>query len=154
MEASARVRVSPDLPINETFDSMKVGEQPPGWIGLDLKTRLVEKDGSVVLQKLAKSPSAPYCRMRAFSGPPIATGYTVQADLLGSPRPEGRPVLSDMGMINSRYKLVKLGYEKSLRVVSYSPIPRLQEDVPFDWQADVWCFCKGCYWSGYSHWWK
>ena len=138
LEASARVRVMPKLPIHETFDGMKVGEQPPGWIGVDLKAQLAEKDGSVVLQKLNKSPSAPYCRMRAFSGIPIPTGYTVEADLLGSLRAGRRPILSDMGLINSRYKLILLGHEKRLRIVSYSPIPRLQEEVPFDWQPDVW----------------
>jgi outer membrane protein assembly factor BamB len=142
LKTSARLRITPRLPIDEPFDGMTLGEQPPGWIGLDLKTKLVEKDGSVVLQKLMKSPSAPYCRMRAFSGPPIPTGYTVEADILGSHRAGRRPTLSDMGLINSRYKLILLGREKQLRVVSYSPIPRLQEEVPFDWQPDVWYRAK------------
>ena len=47
-----------------------------------------------------------------------------------------------MGLINSRYKLIMLGYEKRLRIVSYSPIPRLQEEVPFDWKADTWYRAK------------
>jgi len=141
-QASARVRITAELPIDESFDEMTVGKQPPGWIGLDLKSQLVEKDGSIVLQKLSKSPSAPYCRMRSFSGPPIPTGYTVEADLLGSPRAGRRPTLSDMGLINSRYKLILLGREKQLRIVSYSPIPRLQEEVPFDWQPDTWYRAK------------
>ncbi len=51
-------------------------------------------------------------------------------------------MLSDMGLINSRYKLIMLGYEKQLRVVSYSPIPRLQKDVPFAWSGDVWYRAK------------
>ncbi len=145
LTAQARVRVTPRLPISETFDGLAPGPfalAKLGWIGMDLRTELIEKDGSIVLHKLAKSPSAPYSRMRSFSGPPIPAGYTVSADLLASPRKGRRPTLSDMGLINSRYKLILLGYEKRMRLVTYSPIPRLQREVPFDWQADTWYRAK------------
>jgi outer membrane protein assembly factor BamB len=142
LTAEARVRISPKLPIHETFDRMPVGKQPPGWIGLDAKTKLVRRDGGIVLQKLALKPSAKYTRMRSYSGPPIPTGYTVEADLLGSPKQGRRPTLSDMGLINARYKMILLGYEKRIRLVSYSPIPRVQEEVPYDWQPDVWYRAK------------
>lgn len=140
-ETEARVRIVPDLPIFETFDGMKVGTQPTGWIGLDAKTRLVEKDGSIVLQKLATKPSAKFTRMRSFSGLPIEGGYTVMADMLASPK-EGRKTLSDMGLINSRYNMILLGKEKKIRLVSWAPIPRVQKEVPFDWQPDVWYRAK------------
>ena len=140
--SEARVRVTPRLPIREPFDRMPLNMPPPGWIGVDLRTQIIEKDGSRVLHKMAKSPSAPYSRMRAFSGPPIPAGYTVQADLLASPRPGRRPLLSDMGLINSRYKLIMLGREKRLRLVTYSPIPRLQVEEPFEWQGDTWYSAK------------
>ena len=78
----------------------------------------------------------------AFSGPPVDGGYTVQADLLGSPKEGRRPTLSDMGLINSRYKMILLGKEKQVRLVSWAPIPRIQKDVPFDWQPDVWYRAK------------
>ncbi len=142
LTAKARVRISPKLPIDETFDAMTLGKQPPGWIGVDAKTKLVEKDGSIVLQKLALRPSAKYTRMRSYSGPPIPAGYTVQADMLTSPKAGRRAALSDMGLINSRYKMILLGYEKRLRLVTYSPIPRLQKEVPFDWRPDVWYRAK------------
>ncbi len=142
LSAIARVRVSPKLPIKESFDAMTVGKQPPGWVGLDVKTKLVEKDGSVVLQKLAKSPSAKYMRMRSYSGPPIPVGYTVEADIYGLPKKGRHATLPDMGLINCRYKLILLGYEQSLRLVTYSPIPRDQVDVPFKWQGDVWYRAK------------
>ena len=80
--------------------------------------------------------------MRSFTGPPIPAGYTVQADMMAEPRPGRRPMLSDMGLINSRYKLIMLGRERQLRVVSYSPIPRFQKEVPFDWKTDVWYTAK------------
>lgn len=137
-ETQARIRIVPELPIHETFDGMKLGTQPPGWIGVDAKTKLIEKDGSVVLHKLATKPSAKFARMRSFSGPPIEGGYTVQADMLSTPKEGRRKTLSDMGLINSRYNLIMLGKEKRLRLVSWAPIPRVQKEVPYDWQPDVW----------------
>lgn len=142
MRAEARVRISPVLPIHESFDGMKLGTQPPGWFGVDARTKLVEKDGSIVFQKLALRPSAKYARMRAYSGPVIPTGYTVEVDMLGTPKIGRRPKLSDMGVINSRYKMILLGFEKRIRLVTYSPIPRLQKEIPFDWQPDTWYRAK------------
>lgn len=142
LNADARVRVSPTLPIHEDFDGMATGTQPPGWIGVDLTTEIIEQDGTHVLHKKAESPSAPYSRMRAFSGPPIPVGYTVQADLMARPRQQGRPVLSDMGLINGRWTMIMLAYEQKLRLVSYAPIPRVQIDVPFAWQGDRWYRAK------------
>ena len=138
----ARIRVSPALPIIESFDAMAAGAEPPGWVGVDVKTQVVEKEGGKVLKKLAASPSAKYMRMRAFSGPPIPAGYTVQADLLGETKPSDATVLPDMGLINSRYKLILLGTEQVARLVTYTPIPRLQVDVPFFWKAGTWYRAK------------
>ena len=42
-----------------------------------------------------------------------------------------------MGIINCRYKLILLE-SGELRLVTYSPIPRLQKDVPLEWKPDVW----------------
>lgn len=138
----ARLRVIPTLPFTEDFDGFTAGEAPPGWVGVDGKTTIVEKDGTLVLQKSATSPSAPYSRMRAFSGPPRPIDYTVQADLLATPKQGRTPSLSDMGLINGRYKLILLGFEKQLRLVTWSPIPRLQKDLPFDWKPDTWYRAK------------
>lgn len=142
VKAEARVRIVPNLPLLEPFDGMNAGEQPPGWIGLDVKTKIVEKDGSLVLQKLTNSPSAPHTRMRAFSGPPLPIGYTVEADLMSVLQEGKRPALSDMGLINDRYKLILMGFEKQARLVTYSPIPRLQKDVPLPWEPGVWYHAK------------
>jgi len=138
LSAKGRVRISRALPLDENFDGMPVGQVPPGWIGVDAKTELIEMDGSVVLHKKAERPSAKYTRMFAFSGEPIPANYTVELDMMGTPKKGRYPTLSDMGMINSRYLGVLLGQEKVIRIVSWSPIPRLQEEVPFDWQPNVW----------------
>ena len=142
LTATARVRVSPTLPIKEGFDGMAVGKTPPGWIGVGGKSRLVTVDGNIALQKVAEKPSVPFMRMRAYSGPPIAGGYTVQCDLMGRAKVGRRKTRPDMGLINSRYVLKFLGRERVLRIVSWSPIPRLRKDVPFDWKTDVWYQAK------------
>lgn len=145
-EATARVRIVPKLPISESFDGMKEGTQPPGWIGVDGKTKLVQRDGSLVLQKLTESPSAPACRMQAYASGPLPIGYTVEADLMGLAK-EGtesreQPVLSDMGLINVRYDLMLLGEEQQLRLVTWPSLPRLQKDVAFSWKPGVWYRAK------------
>ncbi len=142
LTATGRVRISPPLPIDEGFDTMPVGKQPPGWIGVDAKTQLIEKDGTVVLHKKATSPSAKFARMQAFSSPPIEGGYTVEVDLMAEPKKGRRPTLSDMGLINSRYTMIMLGKEKRIRIVSWSPVPRIEEEVDFDWQPNVWYRAK------------
>lgn len=141
MTATARIRVSPKLPIFESFDKMTLGKQAPGWIGVDAKTAIVEKDGAIVFQKRAKSPSAKYARMRSYSNGPLKAGYTVQVDLMGEPK-KGRKTLSDMGLINDRYLMIMLAREKAIRLVSWGPIPRIQKDIPFDWQPNTWYTAK------------
>lgn len=144
MGASVRIRVSPDLPIKENFDAM-VAElrgltQLPGWVGIGKKAKIVELDGNRVLEKLApkERPNVPFMRMRAYSGPPIPIGYTVQCDLMGKPRARGRKVRPDMGLINCRYTMKMMGQEKLLRLETWSPMPRLRVDLPMDWKTDVW----------------
>jgi len=136
--AEARVRITLGLPIDEDFDDMPVGKIPPGWIGTDANTELIEMDGSVVLHKKAERPSAKYARMFAFSGPPVAGGYTVRLDMMGTPKKGRHPTMSDMGSINTRYKMMLLGREKAIRIVTWSPMPRLRKEVPYDWKPNVW----------------
>ena len=139
LTATARVRVSPALPISENFDAMPVDGTPPGWVGIyGGKTKIVEREGNKVLQKLAakEKPSPPFMRIRGYMTPPIAGGYTMQADLLGTPK--GERFKPDMGVINSRYFVMLMGADQVLRVESWSPLPRVQKDVPFTWNTDTW----------------
>ncbi len=133
---TARVRVSPTLPFTANFDEMKLDDVPPGWVGVASKTKLVERDGSHVLQKLAVNPSAPFMRMRSYMMPSIEGGYTVIADMLGTPK--GTRFSPEMGVINTRYFLELLGGEQVLRVESWSPLPRFRQDFPFNWKTNVW----------------
>ena len=141
--ASARVRVIPALPFSEDFEKRPVELPPPGWITSKLKAKVVEFDGSRVLKKLAERPSPPFARLRCYMTPPIDAGYTVKADMYGESKK--KRFIPDMGLLNSRYKLVMLGsssMKRALRLVTWDPMPRIQKDVPFDWKADTWYSVK------------
>ena len=141
LSAAARIRIAPDLPINENFESLAAGSVPPGWVGVASKTQVVDAEGKV-LKKLASKarPSPPFMRLRAYATPPIPGGYTVEADLLGKlARKRFKP---DMGLINSRYRFIMMGMRKRLRIETWSPLPRLRHDVSFPWEPDVWYRAK------------
>ncbi len=144
LTADARVRISPALPVSVTFDDMKDQKNPPGWVGAGAKTRITELDGNFVFEKLApkEKPNAPFMRMEVFSHPPLPTGYTVQCDMMGQPRQRGRKVRPDMGLLNARYAMRMMGQENLLRLETWSPIPRLRVDVPWEWKTDVWYTAK------------
>lgn len=137
LRGSARVRISPDLPISEDFESIPEGKVPPGWVGVASKTQVIDQGGKV-LKKLASKarPSPAFMRLRAYATPPIEGGYTVQADLFGKlARKRFKP---DMGLINSRYRFIMMGMRKRLRIETWSPLPRLREDVSFPWDPESW----------------
>ncbi len=135
--ATARIRVTPRLPITETFDSYAPESVPPGWVGVGRRAAIVERDGSRVLKKLATDSSPPFIKIRPYFGTPIAGGYTVQCDLLGRPREDGR-FKPDMGVINTRYMVYLIGNEQQLRIESWATQPRVRHDVPFAWSTDTW----------------
>ena len=141
LSAAARIRIAPDLPIHEDFESLAAGSVPPGWVGVASKTQVFETEGKV-LKKLASKtrPSPPFMRLRAYATPPIPGGYTVEADLMGKlARKRFKP---DMGLINSRYRFVMMGMRKRLRIETWSPLPRLRHDVAFPWEPDIWYRAK------------
>jgi len=138
MTAAARVRISPSLPIEESFDGMAAGEAPPGWIGVTRKVVVEEKAGGKVLRKLASkaAPSPPFMRVRGYATPPIEGGCTVEADVMGTTvRNRFDP---DMGLINSRYRLLVMGIRNVLRIDAWDSVPRIRHDVPFTFEADKW----------------
>ena len=144
LTADARVRICPPPPVEVTFDDMKGLKNPSGWVGAGAKTQLTDLDGNIVFEKLAPRthPSAPFMRMEVYTHPPLSTGYTVQCDLMGRPRAKGRKVRPDMGLINARYVMRMMGQENLLRLETWSPIPRLRVDVPWEWKTDVWYTAK------------
>lgn len=138
LTATARVRVSPSLPIQENFDAIAIDSVPAGWIGIyGGKTKVVERDGSRVLQKLAskEKPSPPFMRVRGYLTAAIEGGYTIAADMLGTPK--GERYRADMGLINTRYFMMLMG-NQTLWIESWSPIPRFHQEIPFPWETNKW----------------
>ncbi|HUN80246.1 MAG TPA: PQQ-binding-like beta-propeller repeat protein, partial [Phycisphaerae bacterium] len=139
MSAVARIRVCPKLPVKEDFEKLPEGAPPAGWIGVMGKTKIVSRNGSKCLCKLAeKGKPSPVWKMRAFSHPSIAGGYTVEADVLGSlARSRFR---ADMGLINSGYELILMGMTKELELSRWrdEPVHAKRLKIPTDPKTEVW----------------
>lgn len=72
--------------------------------------------------------------------PPLPAGYTVASDLYGQSKKKNR-FLPDMGLINSRYRLIVVGTSeptRRVRLVSWMPMPRVIKEVEFPWTGDTW----------------
>lgn len=141
----ARLRVFPKLPYSEDFEDLKTEIPPAGWITSKPKSQVIEMDGGKVLKKLSNNPAPPFARMRNYVMPPLPAGYTIQADLMGEAK--RKRFVPDMGLINSRYFMVLMGTvrERAVRLVTWDPMPRLQVDVPFAWEAGKWYTAKLSY---------
>lgn len=139
---NVRVRVCPAPPFVVDFEDLAVGGAPAGWTNVIGKTKVEERDGSKVLKKLAEKPAPPVMRIRTYMGPPIAGGYTIQADMWAARRKSAiMEFWPDMGLVNSRCELRLMGDDPAapyLRIVAWDPIPRLKQDVPFAWKPETW----------------
>jgi outer membrane protein assembly factor BamB len=143
LKSAARVRVVPEIPYEENFESLPAGGVPPGWMTSKLKAQVTEYEGGKVLRKLADQPSPPFARMRCYIMPPIDAGYCVQADMLGASK--NKRFFPDMGLINSRYLLILTGSSertRKLRLVSWSPVPRIVREIEYPWKGDEWYSVK------------
>lgn len=136
LRGTVRVRIAPKIPFTETFDGLAVDSVPQGWLDVGNKCKVVERDGGKVLQKLATNPAPPFMRVRTYMGMPIAGGYTIEADLLGTPR--GERFKPDMGLVNTRYFVMLMGNDQTLRIETWSAVPRIRHEIPFAWKTDTW----------------
>lgn len=150
-QAVVRVRICPNYPIRENFDSYTDGQAVMGWIGLGKKAMVADLDGNKVLKKVADkaNPSPPFMRMDAFTTPPLPAGYTVQADMMGGLKDTRRRAYQpDMGLINNRYYFIALGGDPkgekpgTLRIETWGAVPRVRKDVDFAWASDRWYTAK------------
>lgn len=140
LAAATRIRVMPDLPIKDDFESYAPGSAPPGWVGVSKKMEIVELEGHKTLKKLAENPSPPFMRIRAYATPVIVGNCTVQADMMSNAK--GDRFLADMGLINSRYRLFLSGIKKTLRLDSWDSVPRFQKDETFILEPEKWYTMK------------
>ncbi len=123
---TARVRVVPELPISEDFESFKDGGLIGWWVGVSKAKYAIEtRDGSKVLKKLHDDKGPIFNRSLGFITPPLPAGYTIEADVMGVQ--EGRR-RGDVGLTNSRYVLELYGSGKRLRVFVLDARPAVREE--------------------------
>jgi hypothetical protein len=133
LTASARVRVIEPLPWSENFETGK----PPHWIGGGPTLQAVQLNGEQVLVK-KPSPTGIH-RHSAYFGPTSMSGYTIQADVMGTGRPRRMP---DIGLINTGYMLDLQGNAQRVELRSWEAELRVLERVPFKWEPEVWYTMK------------
>ena len=138
LKGSARVRVVPSLPLKIDFEDRKPGLAPSGWISAGaVKFKIVDLDGNKALKKLSDKPKFILARM--YFGLHSQKGYTFQLDMMGT---EQKFQLPDMGFFVSRYRFDLLGNRQGARIVSWSPMPRLEKKIKFKWDPKVWYTAK------------
>lgn len=138
LKGEARVRVVPPLPLKIDFEDRAPGVAPSGWISASpVKFKVVELDGNKVLQKLSDKPKFILARM--YFGLHTQKGYTFQLDMMGT---EQKFQLPDMGFFVSRYRFDLLGNRQGARIVSWSPMPRLEKKIRFKWDPKTWYTAK------------
>jgi len=139
LSATARVRAFGPLPWRTDFES---GTKPSEWMGGG-RYQPAEMDGGYVLKK-SPSPVGLH-RHVIYMGPDSMTGYTVQADIMGTRERRRRP---DLGLINGSYTLDLQGNYQRLEVRAWASELRLVKQfpeaahVPFAWSEDTWYTMK------------
>ncbi len=136
LQASVRVRQVPAFPYSEDFESTGPRLIPGGWTNTQLRyitTKL--DDGNTVLMKTARIAVPFYRQWYGFIGTPDMAGYTISVDVMGK---QVRDNLPNMGVTAHRYILQLVGNEQKLRVSAWDAMPRVVEEVHFDWKPDTW----------------
>jgi hypothetical protein len=133
------------IPYSQDFQNVPPGAAPGGWLNVQSKY-VVKKldDGSIVLSKVNTDSRPPFARANAYITLPTATGYTIQADMMGS---QVRSRMPDIGLVNCRYTLILDGKtnaagKREVRIVSWEARPRVNEAVEFDWAPGQWYTVK------------
>ncbi|MBL8173162.1 MAG: PQQ-binding-like beta-propeller repeat protein [Bryobacterales bacterium] len=137
LTGSARVRIVPNPPIAENFDSIEPGKVPPHWVNTTGKFQVREVEGKKVLVKLADNAFTK--RARAFVGPANWSNFTVEADVLGT---EKRRQMGDAGVVAQRYQLALFGNHQRLELQSWQPETERTVLKEFAWKKDTWYHLK------------
>jgi len=135
-EGKARVRVIPEAPWSENFESTEVGKYPSYFIGASNKFAVQIKDSNKVLVK--PPAAAGLNRSDIFLGPPTMKNYTIQVDVLGK---KNRRQMPDVGLIANRYTLDLMGLQRiQIRVWAAELLNSKTVDFKFD--PEVWYTMK------------
>jgi len=128
-----RVRVLPGLPFTVDFADVVEDKPPVAWIGAGIKFRGATLEGEKVLKKNSKLHR--FIDAKSYFGLPLAGGYTLAADVMGTYARRNYP---NIGLINSRYRLLIMGNEGKLRILSWIPHPRVDRTIPFTLEPEKW----------------
>ncbi len=129
----ARVRVIPAIPFKVDFERIDDGKPPVGWNGAGVKFLVASIDGEKVLKKV--SDSAKLVDAETYFGLPTWSGYTLEADVMGT---EKRRNMPNITLVNSGYQMVLMGNTQRLRIVTWIPQPRLDQTIAFPWKPGIW----------------
>jgi len=129
LRAAARVRAFGPMPWEENFES---GEKPAWWMGSG-RYDVRELDGGMVLHK-GPSPSGLH-RHVTYIGRESMTGYTIEADLMGTRVRRRRP---DLGLVNGGYTLNLQGNAQQLELRAWAAEFRVAQRIDFEWTEDTW----------------
>lgn len=147
LKGTIRGRILPKLPFSENFDSfelsvphatekdVKFAYPPLPWIGARFKWEIRDREGEKVLAKTLDNNL--FQRAITFIGPPEASNYTVQADVLTD---GNRRMMSSAGVINQRYIIALVGNWRIIEVSSNHE--RLKVSAPFDVKPNTWYTIK------------
>jgi hypothetical protein len=140
LTALARVRVIAQIPYKQDFTQLPVGAVPGGWVNVQGKYTVVEKDGNKMLFKVNTNPRPPVARAYAYITAPTSTGYTMEADIMCVERKESLP---DAGIMANRYTLYLDGKKdkdgkRGVRLVSWEALPRIDDYAAIDWKDKTW----------------
>ena len=137
VRGSARVRVIPELPWYENFESIAEGKHPPHWVRATGRFAVREIEGNNVLVKPPARRGLH--RSNVYIGPPNMNGYTIQIDAMGTKPKRNLP---DMGLIANRYTLEMQGNHQRLQVLSWRSDLRMAKSIDFKWEPNVWYTMK------------
>jgi len=131
---AGRIRVVPNLPWSETFESYKDESVPSYWVGAVAgRYQVTTLDGQKVL---AKPPNETlFKRMRIFLGSPSWSNYTVECDVRAT---EKRRQMGDVGITAQTYSLVLFGNNQKLELWPWQENTRRIWSANFEWKPDTW----------------
>jgi len=133
----SRVRVIPQPPISENFESIPPGGVPKYWVSTVGKYGVREIEGNKVLVKNPE-PQA-FKRARSFFGSADWSNYTVEAEVRAT---EKRRQMGDAGVVAQRYELALFGNGQRLELQSWQVEPSRTVKKTFAWKPDVWYHLK------------
>jgi len=137
LESGARLRVVPDLPWFDDFESYASGKVPTHWIGASKKYEVQDHDGNKVLVKLYREKGL--LRNALYMGPSTLNNYTIEADVMGAQKGRRR---TDVGLIANGYTFDLMGNAQRVQVRTWPSEERIAREIDFPWEMGAWYHMK------------